>query len=149
MRPGATALRRMPYCAHSTASVCVRLTTPARAALLCAGREAAPEVYHDADNGSAVLAHPVTHDSLRHVEGAGQVGLDHSLPASRRDLLHWREKLAARVIHQPIQPPEPLKHCLHSGIHLLLAANIARAGKYLPTRLLNLRTSLFHVLQRA
>src|SRR3954447_3214262 len=87
--PGEIALTRIPCAAHSTASVRVRLTTPAFAAAECTVPGACPRIAcDDVDDlrvGAATRDHAAC-ELARAVVGAVQHDADNCTPAVRRQL---------------------------------------------------------------
>jgi hypothetical protein len=95
-----------------------------RAAVAHAGHRA-PHVGHDVDDGAAVLLHGLQVALARHQEAAGQVGVDHRLPALGAGLRQRRDVLAAGVVDQSVDPAMRGQHLAATVAHHILLADVA------------------------
>ena len=100
-----------------------------RAAVAHAGH-GAPHVGHDVDDGATVRLHALHVALARHQEAAGEVGVEHRLPALGADVLQRRDVLAAGVVHQAVDAPMRADDGGHHGAHRRLPGGCRRRGSW-------------------
>ncbi len=112
--------------------------------------EAPPDDRDDVGDAAAAARQHLVAEHLRHVPGAGEVGLDHRVPALRREVARPLRELAAGVVHQQVNGADALLHPHRQGLDRLPVANVDELRLHAsPGRSTNLRRRLLQPLDRA
>jgi hypothetical protein len=120
IQPGATALTRTPYEAHSNEA-------GARRARVRHAGHAVAEVGRHVDDGAAVLLETLQEQLAHHQEAAGEVVGHHRLEAALADGHHRRRKLPAGVVDQAMDNAFGGNDIGDAGLDGVVVADVERA----------------------
>ena len=118
--PGARPFGRSGFCQADH--------TSARCAAVAHAGHGAPHVGHDVDNSAAVLGHGLGVALARHQKAAGEIGVDHRLPALGADGFERRHVLAPRVVDQAVNRAVLRHDGRYGAAHRVFLADIADMG---------------------
>ena len=145
VQPGHSALTRMPWAAHSTASDLVSEIRPALAAPYGARKGAALDAGHrgDVDDRAAAPLHQMRADGVAHVHGRVEVQPDELVPAGQPEVQERHHEAGpARVVHHDVHVAKLVDRPGDRRRHRLLLGDVSGNDERLPAQRGDLRGGL-------